>query len=515
MRVLVLLFQYCFLGSISAQPTIQWQTTFGGTSYDAAYSVIQTIDGGYIAAGSSGSSSLFGHHGGNDIWVIKLSADGALKWKKLLGGTGNEVARCIRQDSDGGYFIAGYTESNNYDVSGNHGGFYDGWFVKLDTIGNIQWQKALGSSGWDDIISAIQTPDHGYILTGRSQNADGDVSFNHGFTDLWVVKLSQLGAIEWEKSYGGGLEDSGHSIKPTADGGYIVVGQAYSTDGDVTGQHGNGDFWAIKLSSTGVLEWQKAMGGGGEDIASDVVQTADDGFALVGYEGSIDGDVTGHHGQYDYWVTMLDASGNLRWEKSLGGILSDWGRAIVVTEDGGVIVAGTTRSSDGDVQNNDGGSEFWLVKLNGHGQLVWQQTYGGTEPEICYSLSKTSDGGLVMAGYSWSTDGDVSGSLNIGKGDFWIVKLGSESVGVEDLSNNEGDTMELYPNPTGEKITIKVTGFPSSVQITLIDMLGSQVLQQEVSQDATINLAHLKPGIYFATAITPDGKVLRKKFEKF
>ncbi len=134
MRVLVLLFQYCFLGSISAQPTIQWQTTFGGTSYDAAYSVIQTIDGGYIAAGSSGSSSLFGHHGGNDIWVIKLSADGALKWKKLLGGTGNEVARCIRQDSDGGYFIAGYTESNNYDVSGNHGGFYDGWFVKLDTI---------------------------------------------------------------------------------------------------------------------------------------------------------------------------------------------------------------------------------------------------------------------------------------------------------------------------------------------------------------------------------------------
>ena len=277
MRVLLLLFQYCFLGSISAQPTIQWQTTFGGTSHDIAFSATQTQDGGFIVAGSALSSSLFDHHGGDDFWVIKLSADGTPKWKKLLGGTGNEVARCIRQDSDGGYFIAGYTESNNYDVSGNHGGFYDGWFVKLDPIGNIQWQKALGSSGWDDIISAIQTPDHGYILTGRSQNADGDVSFNHGFTDLWVVKLSQLGAIEWEKSYGGGLEDSGHSIKLTADGGYIVVGQAYSTDGDVTGQHGNGDFWAIKLSSTGVLEWQKAMGGGGEDIASDVVQTADDG----------------------------------------------------------------------------------------------------------------------------------------------------------------------------------------------------------------------------------------------
>jgi len=152
--------------------------------------------------------------------------------------------------------------------------------------------------------------------------------------------------------------------------------------------------------------------------------------------------------------------------------------------------------------------------LNGHGQIVWQQTYGGTEPELCYTLSKTSDGGFVTAGYSWSTDGDVTGSSNIGKSDFWIVKLGSESVGVEDLSNNEGDTMELYPNPAGEKITIKVTGYPSSVQITLFDLLGSQVLQQEVSQDATINLAHLKPGIYFATAITPDGKLYSKKFEK-
>ena len=515
MRVLVLLFQYCFLGSISAQPTIQWQTTFGGTSHDIAYSAIQTQDGGYIAAGKSGSSSLFGHHGGNDFWVIKLNADGDLKWKKLLGGTGNEVARCVRQDSDGGYFIAGYTESNNYDVSGNHGGFYDGWFVKLDPNGNIQWQKTLGGSGWDDIISATQTTDNGYILTGRSENADGDVSFNYGFTDVWVVKLSQSGALEWEKSYGGGLEDSGHSIKQTADGGFIVVGQAYSTDGDVTGQHGNGDFWALKISSTGVLEWQKALGGSGYDLASDVAQTADGEYVLVGYSGSNNGDVTGHYSAFDYWVTMLDASGNLRWEKSLGGSEADWGRAIVASEDGGVIAAGSTSSSDGDVQNNDGGAEFWLVKLNGHGQIVWQQTYGGTEPELCYTLSKTSDGGFVTAGYSWSTDGDVTGSSNAGKSDFWIVKLGSESVGVEDLSNNEGDTMELYPNPTGEKITIKVTGFPSSVQITLIDMLGSQVLQQEVSQDATINLAHLKPGIYFATAITPDGKVLRKKFEKF
>jgi hypothetical protein len=230
-----------FLGH--SQPDIQWQTSFGGSGYDIAYSVIQTADGGYIVAGSSNSSSLSGQHGGDDVLILKLGADGGLKWRKLLGGTGNDRARCIRQTIDGGYFIAGFTESNNFDVSGNHGGFFDGWFVKLDPNGNIQWQRTLGGSGWDDILAAVQTNDQGYVLTGRSGNADGDISYNHGFTDLWVVKLSPNGAIEWEKSYGGGLEEAGYSIKQTADGGYIVVGEAHSTDGLVVGQHGNGDYW--------------------------------------------------------------------------------------------------------------------------------------------------------------------------------------------------------------------------------------------------------------------------------
>ncbi len=437
-----------------------------------------------------------------------------LKWSTLLGGTGNEEARCIGQSKDGGYFIAGYTESNNFDVSGNHGGFYDGWFVKLDPDGNILWQRTLGGSGWDDIISAIQTDDNGYILTGRSEYADGDISYNHGFTDLWVVKLSQTGAIEWEKSYGGGLEESGHSIKQTNDGGYIVVGQANSTDGQVIGQHGGGDYWVIKISSTGVLEWQHCLGGSGWDQGSDVVQTGDGGFAVIGYCGSNDGDVTGHFGQFDFWVTMLDGLGNLNWEKSLGGTLADWGRAIIATADGGVIVAGTTRSSDGDVQNNDGGSEFWLVKLDRNGQKVWQQTYGGSMPESGYSLSKTSDGGLIMAGYSWSTDGDVSGSPNMGKADFWVVKLGSESVGTEEPSGPLSEPIALYPNPAANEVTVNIASAQESAHLTLHDLLGRQLLRQKVDDGARIELGHLAPGIYLATVLLDDGKVFRQKLEK-
>jgi Secretion system C-terminal sorting domain len=262
------------------------------------------------------------------------------------------------------------------------------------------------------------------------------------------------------------------------------------------------------------LEWQKALGGSATDQGTEVVETADGGFALIGHGGSGDGDVTGHFGLFDYWVTMLDGFGNLKWEKSLGGTNADWGEAIVATGDGGVIAAGTTRSSDGDVQNNDGGSEFWLVKLNRHGQLVWEKTYGGSGPEVCYTFSKTSDGGLVAAGYSWSSDGDVSGTTNMGKADVWIVKLGSETVGLEDLTEYPAYPLELYPNPAGDEITLNVEGGHSNVQLTLRDLRGAQVLQETASGFATVSIAHLKPGVYFATAVSSDGKVYCKKFEK-
>jgi hypothetical protein len=127
------------------------------------------------------------------------------------------------QTADGGCFAAGYTESNDYDVSGNHGGFYDGWVVKLSALGDIQWQRTLGGSGWDDIWSAQQTSDNGYILAGRSSSTDGDVTENKGYLDFWIVKLDENGNILWQKSLGGSMDDVPQSIKQTSDGGYIAA----------------------------------------------------------------------------------------------------------------------------------------------------------------------------------------------------------------------------------------------------------------------------------------------------
>jgi hypothetical protein len=151
-----------------------------------------------------------------------------------------------QQTSDGGYIIAGSSSSNDGDVTGNHGR-EDSWIGKLDSLGTLQWQKSLGGSGWDRALSFQQTSDGGYIIAGFSDSNDGDVTGNHGNRDYWIVKLDSLGTLQGQKSFGGSGLDSAHSIQQTSDGGYIIAGHSFSNNGDVTENHGVADYWIVKL----------------------------------------------------------------------------------------------------------------------------------------------------------------------------------------------------------------------------------------------------------------------------
>lgn len=167
-------------------------------------------------------------------------------WQKSLGGSGAERVASVKKTADGGYIAAGYSESKNGDVSGNHGAI-DAWIVKLSNAGAIEWQKSLGGTGGDRAKSIVQTADGGYIVAGASLSNDGDVSGNHGGSDMWIVKLSNDGAIEWQKSLGGTGLDYDASVIPISTG-YMIAGTSSSNDGDVSGNHGNADFWVMNLS---------------------------------------------------------------------------------------------------------------------------------------------------------------------------------------------------------------------------------------------------------------------------
>jgi len=399
-----------------------WQKCLGGTSADWAYSGQQTSDGGYIVAGyaKSNNGNVSGNHGKEDYWVVKLDSEGGIQWKKCLGGTGRDIARSVQQTSDSGYIVAGYTSSNDGDVSGNHGSD-DYWVVKLDSKGNILWQKCLGGSDQDVAGSVQQTSDKGYIVAGTTGSNDGDVSGNHGSDDYWVLKLDSEGGIQWKKCLGGRWQDIAKSVQQTSDEGYIVAGFTTSHDGDVSGNHGSDDYWVVKLDSEGVIQWKKCLGGSRLDAASSIQQTSDGGYIITGDTESNDGDVSGNHGSDDYWVVKLDSKGGIQWKKCLGGTSDEWAFVVQQTFDNGYIIAGLAKSNDGDVSGNHGLNDYWVVKLNSKGGIQWQKCLGGSGYEGAFGVQQTTDDGYVVAGFTNSNDGDVSG--NHGKEDYWVVKL--------------------------------------------------------------------------------------------
>ena len=509
----IFLFWSLQMASLSAQPTIEWQKTYGGSYFDQAYSIEQTTDGGYIVAGSTASTdgNVFGNHGGYDFWVLKLSTVGTIQWKKVLGGSNNERAQSIHQTSDGGYIVAGSTMSNNFDVSGNHGDF-DAWIVKLSSSGALEWQRALGGSAEDDAFSFQQTDDGGYIIAGSSSSIDGDVSSNQGDQDFWIIKLNNTGMIEWQKSLGGSNQDIAYSIKQTSDGGYIVAGQTASYDGDISWMNGNFDYWVVKLTNEGDLEWEKTLGGVNGDIASEIQQTRDGGYIVVGFSGSYNsGDVTGHHGMLDYWVVKLYGNGEIQWQKALGGSDTEWGRGIVEKNDGGYVVFGGTDSIDGDVLDNDGGADSWLVGLSETGEITWQKSIGGTKAEHGFAINNTSDNGFILAGYAWSNDGDLTGQTIQGYNDFWIVKLSPETISS---TQSPQSSLSIFPNPAQTTTTLQIPAPESTLHVSINDLLGRTLSQRTITNGGQIDIAALPTGLYLLSATTEAGQVYVGKLRK-
>lgn len=362
---LILTILFFSIAISNAQPAVEWKKCYGGSNTDGFFDIKNTSDGGYVAAGYARSTDgdVAGNKGYIDCWVVKLDASGNIQWQKCLGGSLGEWVAAINQTTDGGYIIAGYSYSSDGDITGHHGDFYetDVWVVKLDASGNMQWQNSMGGTDDDYAEDVKQTPDGGYIVAGSAYSTDGDIS-NPWWSsyDFWIVKLDDLGNIQWEKTLGGEYWDQSFEIHLTADGGYIAGG---ATDYSI---NRGVDIWVVKMDSTGNIQWENNYGGTESDWAYSLKPALDGGYIVVGKTRSTNGDVSGAHGAEDGWIVKLDNAGNLLWQKAIGGTNIEELQDVEVTSDGGYIVTGTTLSKDGDVSNNTfNGSNIWVVKLYG------------------------------------------------------------------------------------------------------------------------------------------------------
>src|SRR5688572_6626778 len=196
--------------------------------------------------------------------------------------------------------------------------------------------------------------------------------------------------LQWQKTYGSTLNELGYAITRSTDGnGYVFTASALGNAGDITGHHGGigADVWLVKInSSSGGIDWKKCLGGTSGDYAYDIITTIDGGYAFAGVTQSNDGDAPGNHGGRDVWIVKLDASGAVSWKKILGGSGEEAANSIIQTSDGGFLIAGYTGSNNGDISgSNHGGSDAWIIKLSSSGEMVWQKTYGGTLGESASS----------------------------------------------------------------------------------------------------------------------------------
>lgn len=504
MRKLFLLtaFLLASVGRLNAQvPDVIWEKVLGGTALDIATAIQQTADGGYIfvAFSDSVNGDVTQNHGNTDLWVVKLNESGDIQWQKTFGGSADEYARGVQQTSDGGYIVVATTLSNDGDVTFNHGET-DYWVLKLTAAGNIEWQKSFGGIGIDDAYDIKQTADGGYILVGNSYSStfNSDITNPIGGGDVWLVKLDESGTIEWQKSFGGEGDDVGIAVSQTIDGGYVVAAHTWSNIGAVGG-HGDNDFYIVKLTSTGTVEWQTIIGGIGNEYVFDILQLNDGSYVVAGNTTSTDNGIV-NHGLQDGFVVKLGNNGELQWQKTFGGTEYDGFEDVEKTFDNKIIVSGYTHSYNGDVTDYHGGQDGWIVELNTAGELLWQKTCGSTDGETLEDLKQTTDGGFIMAGAKIPLYGNSSTN------NCWIVKLDSGQLSTNTFDNAD---IKLYPNPVKETFTLNVDTNVFIKSVYIYNLLG-QLMQTNGNTVSTIDVSQLKSGSYLVKVESEKGSLTTK-----
>lgn len=446
-------------------PRQSWARTYGGILNGGAKSIQQTDDGGYIVAGYD--TSLLGPTG-YDFWILKLSSSGRTEWQKTYGGNGPDRALSIQQTIDGGYVIAGYISPSTLAERGF-------CVLKLDSAGDIEWQRAYGGSDEDWPTSIQQTSDGGYIIAGIT------TSFGAGDYDFWILKLSASGDIEWQKAYGGSSFDSAQAIQQTSDGGFIIAGYTSSFGA------GGSDIWILKLNHLGDIEWQRTYGGAGSEWTDSIQQTTDGGYIVSGYTSSFD------NGTGDIWVLKLFPSGDIDWQRVFKGNSADGAHSVQQTDDSGYIVAGFTESFGG------GRRDVWVLKLSSFGNVEWERAYGNSGDDWAHSIQQTGDGGYIIAG-------KTIGLLGAGSGDFLIIKLDSsgniERV-PELVHSSNAEVFDTAVTPLNTSITPQTTDASSQVPLIKVEdtdvtghllfsppagLTGTKLLNRSLSQAEYINI---------------------------
>ena len=366
---------------------------------------------------------------------------GSLTQVTLVGGSNEDVAREIIQLRKGGLAVVGSTKSTDGDFSERTSNDWDLFLIKFSLNGEILWKKTYGGSGDDFGFSVVETPEGGFVLLGYSNSQDGDVPPTKGYHDNWIIKIDADGAVLWKKSFGYSGHDHSYNLIATQDGGYFFNGFLDVTASNGMGndkksssasRHGVGEFWCHKLDANGNIQWRRYFGGTNNDRSYDAIQTRDGNFLVVGTSESDDVDVKNPKGNYDVWVVMVSASGEMLWENSYGGSLVDEASKVIQDSYGHFRIIGNTHSSDQDITHSKGESDAWQITLDPSGRLVGSYNFGGSEFDRGTAMREWQWGSFFLTGYSRSSDGDFEN--NNGENDIFLMYFPSNGTAKKTMT---------------------------------------------------------------------------------
>lgn len=392
---------------------ILWEKSFGGRHAEYLFDVQPTADYGFLLAGSSlsdksGNKTGVGS-GDLDYWIWKMDEHGEPDWQKSFGGSGSDLLQSIKTTHDGGFILAGTSNSaKGFQKKEDCHGGNDYWVIKLNAKGDEQWQKTFGGKGQDDLSSIVLTRDGGYLLAGTSnsspiQNDKGTgikKEKSRGNMDYWIIKIDADGNELWQKTYGGQYADLLRSIEVTRDGGYILGGYSNSPSSGEKSQQNygqSGDFWVLKLDDKGIIQWQQTIGGENDDQPYAIHQTNDLGYIVAGNSNSQTR--TSKKGT-DLWVLGLDTTGEILWEEAYDFGSVDILTSLIENPDGTYLIGGYSPASSDDDSDKEGINDYIALKISNKGEELWRRTLGSDGEDILKKAIMTRDGGYLMAGTS-------------------------------------------------------------------------------------------------------------------
>lgn len=454
---------------LAQAPDTIWTRTYGGSGDDRANSVCETSDGGFVIAGSTNSSDQ------RDVYIIKTNSTGDTLWTRTYGGEDWDEAKSIQQSSDGGFIITGSTYSYG-------AGSSDLYLLKTDSNGDTLWTRTYGGEDPDGGAKVQQTTDRGYIILGYTE------SFGNGYRDIWLLKTDENGDTLWTRTFGGAYLDMEGSVQQTSDGGYVIVGSTdlipYMTL-----------VYLIKTDADGNVIWSRLLSVVDAVFVRAVEQTPDGGYII--------GVSSFSYSDYDWDIYLLKtySNGDSAWARIYGGAEWDQVFSVEITSDGGYMIAGYTESFGA------GSEDFYIIKTDSFGDEIWSAAYGGGSADVCFSAHQTSDEGYVLAG--------VTLSFGEGNGDVWLIRLDSETAVVEEdraVKPSQFTLFQNFPNPFNAATSLKYTLVQADyVTLTIYNIIGQRIailfegFQQAGEHAIVWDASDYPSGVYFA-CLKANGK---------